>query len=151
MPRFSVAWISGNIRYEKGFRTLIPEDELGLTGVLEVGDDLVVLLRFSASFDDVTLPRNIGIEVRSGIFPPPDLVALPVASPNQIQVTIAVDVIGYAACFKRKVLFFDGVDLPFRPDPAIPDQTRSLLTEAENEILNTVSIEIGGERAGLLV
>ena len=139
-----------NVRDKKRPGALVPEDQLRLSVAVEVADDLVVVLVRAALLDHVPFPGDVRIEARIRIFPPPNLGALPVAAENDVEVAIAIDVIGRAARFDSEQLRLDHVALPACRTTPVPNQRRGLLTEADDEVLNAILIEIGDEIARLL-
>src|SRR6266496_1091584 len=98
-PWPGVARVNGNVRDEKGFGALIPEDKLRLAGLLEIAEDLVVVLRLAGVFDHVPFPRDAWIKLWRRIFPPPNLVALPVSAKHDVEVSVAINIIGRTASF----------------------------------------------------
>src|SRR5437868_2696889 len=83
-PRPGVARVRGNIRDDKRLRALIPEDKLRFARFLEIAEDLVMMLRLAGILDPVPLPRDAWIKFWRRIFPPPDFVALPVSTKNNV-------------------------------------------------------------------
>ena len=132
------------------FRALVPENELRLAGVFEVAKNLVMVLRLAAFFDQMPLPGQFRVEIRIRILPPPDLVALVVATENDVGVAIPIDVAGRTAGLDGEELRLDHVTVPPRGGASIPDQRGPLDSEGDNEILHAILVEIGDEIAGLL-
>jgi len=81
----------------------------------------------------VTFPGNFGIEIREGIFPPPDFVALPIAAEDDIRIAVAIDIANDAAGFDGEEVGFDDVTVPAFSVAAIPDEGGSGLAETKNE------------------
>src|SRR5262249_36899554 len=84
------------------------------------------------------------------ILPPPNLVALPIATENDVQIAVAVDVADGAARFDRQVILLDHVLIPAHVSSSIPNQSRSLLAEPENEVIDAIAVEIADDSSRLL-
>ena len=56
-----------------------------------------MVLRFAAAFDFVPLPRLVLVKIGCRVFPPPNFVALPIATKHNIEVSIAIDIINRSA------------------------------------------------------
>src|SRR5689334_2549186 len=149
-PGLGVARVSRDIRDEKRFRALVPKDELRCAGVLEIAEHLVVVLRFSAFLDHMPLPRDVRIEIRIRIFPPPKLVTLPVAAENDVEIAIPVNVIGRAPGFNGEKLLFQNVTVPALARASIPDKRWRDLAEADDKIFDAVRVEVSNEIPRLL-
>src|SRR5579859_2830429 len=108
------------------------------------------MLRGPAFFDYVAFPGNIRIKMGVGIFPPPDFVALPIATEYNVRVTVAIDVIDRAAGFDGEEARVQHVTIPAGDVAAIPHQGRRNLAETNHEIISTVLVEVHHEGSGLL-
>ena len=93
-PCIRMYWVCRGLGDEQAMGVLVPKDDLRATTAVQVGCYLVVVLGRSGVLDGVALPRLV--EVRVGVPPPPDLVALPVAGGDKVQVAVAIDVQGNA-------------------------------------------------------
>src|ERR1700722_13186895 len=104
-----MAWIARDIGQVDCFRLLVPEDELRLSGTFDIRKHLVVMLICPAVFDEMPLPRDIRIEVRVRILPPPKFVTLPVVPENYVYIAIAVNVVRGPTRFNRQKVWFNRV------------------------------------------
>src|SRR5882757_8339676 len=82
-------------------------------------------------------------------FPTTKLHTLPVAAKDDVQISVAIDVVSHAASFDWKVIFLDRVGFPAGSSPAIPNEGGSLLAEADDKIFDSVAIKIAHQRARL--
>ena len=129
---------------------MIPEDELGFASAFEITEDLVVMLAGAAGFDEVPFPRRIGVMLWEWIFPPPKFRALIVGAKNEIEIAIAVDIEGGAARFESEVFLFDDESGPARRFALVADQSGAFFTEADDEIIEAIVVEIRHQGARLL-
>ena len=149
-PQFSRARVLRDLSQEKLLGPLVPEGELGLAGAEEISEHLVVVLRLAALLDEMPFPGHLGIKIGGRVFPPPDFVTLPIASKDNVEVAITVNVTNGAASLDGKVVLFDHVWVPAGSRAPVPHQGRRLLAEAKDEIVAAVTVEIGHHGAGLL-
>src|SRR5579883_2721193 len=84
--------VSGNFRQKNLLCALVPKSQLRPACAEKIAKNLVVMLRCAAFLDDVPFPGNFRVEMRIWIFPPPNLVALPIAPKHQVRVTVAIHV-----------------------------------------------------------
>src|SRR5207248_9721235 len=149
-PRLGAARIGRDVRDEQGSGALIPEDELRFASVFEVAENLIVMLGFPAFLDPMPRPGPVRVEIRIGILPPPDLVALPVAAEDDVEVAIAVDVLRRAAGLDREELRLDHATVPALVCAPIPEERWRFGAEADDEIHDAIPVEVGDEIACLL-
>ena len=149
-PGLGVSGVGRDVGEEDGLGALVPKRQLGFACPLEVPENLVVVLRGAALLYYVPFPRDVGIEIRKWIFPPPDLAALPIAAEDDIQVAVAIDVVNRAAGFDCKEVFVKDEARPTSRRTAIPDQRGGLLAKAEHEVIGAVLIKVGHDGARLL-
>ena len=117
---------------------------------LKSRDRLVMVLRLAALLNNAPFPRNVRVELRIRVLPPPHFVALPVPAKDQVEVAVAVDVIRHTARLNRQIIFIEHVAIPACCGAPIPHQRRRHLAEADHEIVDAVFIEISHHRTGLL-
>src|SRR5271168_1752786 len=98
----------------------------------------------------MALPRNMRIEFRIGIFPPPDFVTLPVPAEDDVGMAVAVHVADNASGLDGKEIGLDNEALPSVADAPIPNQRRRALAEAQDKSVDAVVGKIADKRAGLL-
>ncbi len=108
------------------------------------------MLMGTASFDRVTFPGDVWIVVAARIAPPPELIALVVGAENDVGVAVAINVINRSARFDGQKLFLDHASAPPRGVSPIPDQRRRFLPEAEDEVVDAISVQVGDDGSGLL-
>src|ERR1035438_1275780 len=92
----------------------------------------------AALFDQMPLPRNMGIKVRIWIFPPPHFIALPISAEDDIGMTVAIHIADHAAGFQSKESGFDDVTVPTVGGAAVPNQCRGRLPEAQHKAVGPV-------------
>src|SRR6266436_1371252 len=149
-PRLGVARIRGDIGNEERLGALIPEDKLSLAGLFEVAEYLIIMLSLAALFDDVTFPGHFWVELWIRILPPPNLIALPVATEDDVEVAIAVDIVHRAPGLNSQELRLDDVTIPIGRSSTVPNQGRGFGAETQNEILDAVLVQIRDNITGLL-
>jgi hypothetical protein len=63
---------------------LVPKRNLRFAGTEEITHSLIMMLSRASLFNQPSFPRLIGPKIRVWIFPPPDLVALPISTENEV-------------------------------------------------------------------
>ncbi|MGC9999373.1 MAG: hypothetical protein ABSE21_04690 [Bryobacteraceae bacterium] len=93
-----------------------------------------MVLISAAVLDEVPLPGDVRIEVWVRILPPPHLVVLGIASENEVQVAVAIDVKCRTASFDGKKILLDDVPVPaFRIAP-VPHESGPNDTKTQHEV-----------------
>ena len=88
--------IRGDFRQEELHALVVPEGQLDLAVAVEIAEDLIVM--GAAHGDDlVPLPGLVGLEIGTGVFPPPDFAGLRLRPHQDIEVPVAIEVVNIAA------------------------------------------------------
>src|SRR5262249_31771826 len=92
-PCISLAWLRWHLGEKNFLRTLIPKCQLRLAGAQKIAEHLVMMLGCPTFLNYVALPGGLWTEIWVRVFPPPDLITLPVTPEDNVKVPIAIDIV----------------------------------------------------------
>src|SRR6184192_1367836 len=99
---------------------------------------------FSAAriLDQMPVPRDPGIILWIGIFPPPHLVRLVIPACDKVQIAVTINVRKSSSGFDMQRPVVDHIAPPALGVATVPDDARRSSAFGDDEIIQTVSIDV---------
>src|SRR5215471_4266876 len=101
-------------------------------------------------FNDVALPGSLWTEIWVRVFPPPDLITLPVTPEDNVKVPITIDIVHRSTGFDGEEVSINDKAVPAGRGSPVPNDSRRDFAKAHHEIVRSILVQVSYQGARLL-